>query len=92
LNMGKLDNTPTSRLTLTMLAAISQFERELIGERTKEALAIKKANGVQLGRPMKINDADLKAKAVELFAAGGSWRKTAAALNISLSTLQRLMK
>ena len=92
LNMGKLDNTPTSRLTLTMLAAISQFERELIGERTKEALAIKKANGVQLGRPMKINDADLKIKAVELFAAGGSWRKTAAALNISLSTLQRLMK
>jgi putative DNA-invertase from lambdoid prophage Rac len=49
LGLGELDGSPTSRLTLTMLAAISQFERELIGERTKEALAIKKANGVQLG-------------------------------------------
>lgn len=92
LGLGVLDGSPTSRLTLTMLAAISQFERELIGERTKAALAVKKANGVVLGRPKKITDADLKAQARELFTAGGSWRKIAAELNISLSTLQRMMK
>jgi putative DNA-invertase from lambdoid prophage Rac len=93
LNLGVLDGSPTSRLTLTMLAAISEFERGLIGERTKEALAIKKANGVQLGRPKKIDNAELKAAAKALLEdERKSWRKTAAELNISLSTLQRLMK
>lgn len=28
-----------------------QFERRLVGHRTKEALAAKKASGVRLGRP-----------------------------------------
>ena len=92
LGLGVLDGSPTSRLTLTMLAAISQFERELIGERTRAALAIKKANGVQLGRPMKINNADLTESAQALLAGGTSWRKAATELNISLSTLQRMMK
>jgi len=34
-----------------MLATFSQFERRLISQRTKEALAVKKASGVRLGRP-----------------------------------------
>jgi DNA invertase Pin-like site-specific DNA recombinase len=34
-----------------MLATFAQFERRLIGQRTKEALAVKKASGVRLGRP-----------------------------------------
>ena len=33
-----------------VLATFGQFERRLISQRTKEALAIKKASGVQLGR------------------------------------------
>src|SRR3954469_17151211 len=33
-----------------MLATFAQFERRLISQRTKEALAIKKASGVRLGR------------------------------------------
>jgi DNA invertase Pin-like site-specific DNA recombinase len=34
-----------------VLATCGQFERLLIGQRTKEALAAKKASGVRLGRP-----------------------------------------
>jgi DNA invertase Pin-like site-specific DNA recombinase len=34
-----------------VLATFGQFERRLIGQRTKEALAVKKASGVRLGRP-----------------------------------------
>ena len=34
-----------------MLATFAQFERRLIGERTREAMAVRKAQGVQLGRP-----------------------------------------
>lgn len=92
LGLGVLDQSPTSRLTLTMLAAVSQFERELISERTKAKLAQLKADGVKLGRPVKTTDATLKAKAQELFTAGLAWRKVAAELGIALSTLQRLMK
>jgi DNA invertase Pin-like site-specific DNA recombinase len=33
-----------------MLATFARFERRLIGQRTKEALAVKKAAGIRLGR------------------------------------------
>jgi putative DNA-invertase from lambdoid prophage Rac len=92
LGLGVLDNSPQSRLTLSLLAAISEFERSLISERTKAKLAQLKANGVKLGRPEKFTDATLRAKASELFASGASWRRVAKELGIALSTLQRLMK
>jgi DNA invertase Pin-like site-specific DNA recombinase len=37
-----------------MLATFAQSERRLTGQRTHEALAIKKARGVRLGRPPTI--------------------------------------
>lgn len=92
LGLGVLDGSPQSNLTLTMLAAISSFERELISERTKAKLAQLKTDGVKLGRPVKINDEGLRAKAQELLGSGLSWRKVAGELGIALSTLQRLMK
>jgi Resolvase, N terminal domain len=39
-----------------VLAVFAQFERRLIAERTKAALAIKRARGVRLGRPASIPD------------------------------------
>lgn len=50
-----------STLVLGVMASLAQQERELISERTKAALAAKKAQGVKLGRP---KGADLS-KAVE---------------------------
>lgn len=92
LGLGVLDNTPQSRLTLTMLSAISEFERGLISERTKAKLAQLKQEGVKLGRPAKINDQALRERALKLFSLGLSWRKVAAETGIALSTLQGLMK
>lgn len=40
-----------SKVMITMFSLFSELERDLISQRTKEALATKKANGVQLGRP-----------------------------------------
>lgn len=40
-----------SKIVLTMLAMISEIERDLISERTKEGLRARKAAGVVLGRP-----------------------------------------
>ena len=53
LSVGDQIDTRTAggRLVLNILASVSQWEREAIGERTKAALAQKKAQGARLGAP-----------------------------------------
>jgi DNA invertase Pin-like site-specific DNA recombinase len=43
--------TPAGEAMANVLATFAQFERRLISQRTKDALAVKKAQGVKLGRP-----------------------------------------
>ena len=43
--------TPAGEAAAGMMIVFSQLERRLISQRTKDALAIKKAQGVRLGRP-----------------------------------------
>ena len=53
--------TPAGRMLLTILASISQFERECIRERQQEGIELKKARGESKGRvPIKIEDADFE--------------------------------
>ena len=42
---------PSGRFFLTMLAAMAEFETELLSQRTREALAAKRARGGLVGRP-----------------------------------------
>lgn len=44
-------STPAGEATASMMAVFSQLERRLISQRTREALAIKRSQGVRLGRP-----------------------------------------
>ncbi len=37
-----------------VMATFAQLERELIGQRTREALAVKRSQGVRLGRPSTV--------------------------------------
>jgi DNA invertase Pin-like site-specific DNA recombinase len=46
--------TPAGEAMANVLATFAQFERRLIGQRTKEALAQKRAQGIQLGRPREL--------------------------------------
>jgi DNA invertase Pin-like site-specific DNA recombinase len=46
--------TPAGEAMANVLATFAQFERRLIGQRTREALAQKKAQGVRLGRPREL--------------------------------------
>src|SRR5664280_396338 len=46
--------TPAGEAMANVLATFAQFERRLIGQRTREALAAKRAHGVHLGRPVSL--------------------------------------
>lgn len=48
--------TPQGKLMFTIFAGLSQFERDLIAQRTKEGLESAKKRGAKLGRPNKFND------------------------------------
>lgn len=48
-------STPMGEAMATISATFAQLERRRIGERTKEGLAIKKAQGVKLGAPRILN-------------------------------------
>lgn len=45
------ENPEMNELTIHLLAAVAQHERDLISQRTKAALAAAKAKGVKLGNP-----------------------------------------
>jgi DNA invertase Pin-like site-specific DNA recombinase len=47
-------STPAGEAMPHVLATFGQFERRLIGQRTREAIAAKKAAGVRLGRPPSV--------------------------------------
>src|SRR4051812_10365688 len=49
-NLGRLDDTATGKLMITMLGAIAAFEREMMLERQREGIAAAKAAGKYKGR------------------------------------------
>jgi DNA invertase Pin-like site-specific DNA recombinase len=53
-DLPDVDGSPASRLMVQMMANIAEFERRRIGERTKEALAQLKRQGVKLGTPANL--------------------------------------
>lgn len=46
----------TGRFTFHMLAALAEFERALISERTRAGMAAARARGKQIGRPLALDD------------------------------------
>ncbi len=72
--------TPAGEAAAGMMAVFSQLERRLIGQRTREALAVKRAQGVRLGRPSTLT-ADVVARIVTERDNGVGVRGIAAALN-----------
>jgi DNA invertase Pin-like site-specific DNA recombinase len=57
LDFGLDTTTPAGEMVATVVLSMAQYERRLIGERTKAALAAKKAAGVVLGRPQTLSPA-----------------------------------
>ena len=57
LDLGVDLSTPAGEFLASVMSACAQWEARVIGQRTKEALAVKKSQGYRLGRPPSISDA-----------------------------------
>ena len=90
LDQGTIDmSSANSRLQISIIAMVAQWEREIISERTKEALRAKKARGEVLGRP----SADFNLRMAALMRIDGrSWDYIAASLQVNPSTLKNHRK
>ena len=78
------ESNPASRLLLQMLAAIAEFEKGVIRERTLLGVRAAKAKGKVVGRPMRVFRRD---DVVKLREEGLSWRAIAERLGVPLSTV-----
>lgn len=85
-------NTATGKLMLTMLSALSQFERDLIAERTVDGLRAARARGRCGGRPKKGTDKERKQALAMYHANVMSCRDIADKFGVSLSTLNRWIR
>jgi DNA invertase Pin-like site-specific DNA recombinase len=72
--------TPAGEAMAHVLATFAQFERRLIGQRTREALAQKRAQGVRLGRPRQLSGR-VRSRIKRRRKAGASLTKIADELN-----------
>jgi len=80
LDLGLDMTTPTGELIASVMAAVAQWERRAIGQRTKDALAAKKAAGVRLGRPLTL-PGDVRDRILTAYQAGSGWSAIARQLN-----------
>lgn len=76
LDLGVDTSTPSGAMMANVLASFAQFERELIGQRTSDALQAKKRGGAILGRPDRAADTTVTT-VTDLRAAGRSLREIA---------------
>jgi putative DNA-invertase from lambdoid prophage Rac len=84
------NSNPAAHLQLNILAAVAQFERELITERVRAGVAAAKARGVRMGRPAT---PDRKKRQVEdLVAQGMTARTISDQLRMPYSTVTQLIR
>lgn len=80
------------RFYFHMLAALAEFERELISERTRAGMASAKRRGVRIGRPGKIAPEMLERARRMLMTRQKTKAEIAELLGVHSSTLYRALK
>ena len=73
-------SSPSGEMMAHVVASFAQYERRLISDRTRRALAVKRAEGVQLGRPRSIPD-DVRSRITAMRDDGLTYRAIAEELN-----------
>jgi putative DNA-invertase from lambdoid prophage Rac len=90
LALGGVDLTsPAGRMTMGVINAVAQFERDLLIERTQSGLASAKAEGTALGRPAVLDEAQ-REEVKRGLAGGSSVSAIARQLGTSRQTVMRV--
>jgi putative DNA-invertase from lambdoid prophage Rac len=89
LALGGADLTsPAGRMTMQVIAAVAEFERDLLVERTQSGLARARRDGKVLGRPAILSDANRSSVRARL-AGGETVSAIARDLGTSRATIMR---
>lgn len=90
LALGGVDLTsPAGRMTMGVIAAVAEFERDLLVERTQAGLVRARAEGKTLGRPRSLDDG-VAADVRDRLAAGETVAALARAYRTSRQTIMRV--
>ena len=90
LNINLDTSTLTGKLMLSMLAAIGQFEREMMLERQREGIRIAKEQGACKGR--KATARALSGQVLDMLAQGKTKQAVADELKIGIASVYRIAK
>ena len=91
LALGGMDLTSAAgRMTMGVIAAVAEFERDLLVERTVAGQERARALGKKFGRPTAMDDAQ-QATALQLVNAGAPIAAVARQLRVSRRTIDRLV-
>ena len=90
LALGGVDLTsPAGKMTMQVIAAVAEFERDLLIERTQSGINRAKAAGKQFGRPPALNMAE-RAAVLEKLAAGINITELAREFKTTRQTIMRI--
>lgn len=82
--------TPMGAFFFHLMAALAQFERSLIGFRTRSGMAAAKERGVRMGAPSKLAKRDL-ARAVKMLERGVSAEAAGRAVGVTGSRIRQIV-
>lgn len=90
LALGGMDLTSAAgKMTMGVITAVAEFERDLLIERTNSGIARAKAEGKHMGRPSALSDAQ-QAQVLQRLAAGETVSQIARDMKTSRTTIQRV--
>lgn len=90
LALGGVDLTSAAgKMTMSVINAVAEFERDLLIERTQAGLRRAKAEGKKLGRPRALNEQQQQ-EVIAMRKAGHSLASVATAMGVSRSAIQRV--
>jgi DNA invertase Pin-like site-specific DNA recombinase len=84
--------SPGGVLVFHIMAALAQFERALISERTKAGMLSARQRGRHVGRPRKLDDGTVAAAVSSVDGKPGSIAGAALRLGVSRATVYRALK
>ncbi|HDZ4012640.1 TPA: recombinase family protein, partial [Escherichia coli] len=90
LALGGVDLTsPAGKMTMQVISAVAEFERDLLLERTHSGIARAKAAGKRFGRPSTLNE-EQKLSVIARIKAGASISAIAREFNTTRQTILRV--